>query len=1082
MLGLGLGVAIAPGIRVHAQIVPDGSLGSEGSVTTPMETGVQIDGGALRGDNLFHSFQEFSVPTNSEAFFNNPDVANIFSRVTGGSISDIDGLLRANGTANLFLLNPNGIVFGPNARLDIGGSFVASTANSLVFENGLEFSASDSGDTAPLLSVNVPLGVQFNGNPGSLEATGATLNVSEGESMALVGGEISLDDVEMNAPAGRIDLVGVGEAGQVRFEVGDADSGFPSGGFGVPADLNRASVLLRNGTALNVVASQGGDIKIQASEIELWDSFLDAGIAEGFGNPDGQSGNIGLDAHGRISIANGGILNLVRRDSFGHSGNITLIANDIEVRDGAQLTSSTFGQGNSGSVRLNAVHSIIISGANPLGLVSGVFSRVSETAEGQGGDVRLVANHIAVREGATLDTTTFGAGDAGLVRVEAGETIIISNADAFSAVEETGQGNAGAVSLIANQVEIRDGAQLTSSTFGQGHGGSVRVEATDQIVFSGVNPEGFMSAALSRVAQGAQGDGGRIDLVANRIIIEDGARLDASSFGDGNAGGVTVEGHEMVIFRNADAFSQVEASGRGNAGGLSLIGQTIELQEQSVVSSNLFGEGNAGPVTLEAGDSILISDSEVISGVAPTGRGNAGGIEIAAERVMLRNGAQLNSSTLGQGDAGTVRVEANESILLLGANVGQLTTGVVSLVGEAARGNAGGISLMANRVDIRDGAFVSLSTAGEGNAGTATVTGQESVRLSDSFVLSNVTETGRGNAGGVRVTGRQINLQDGAILSSSTFGEGDAGSVRVEGRDHIVLSNSAVFSQVIDQAEGNAGGVRLNARQIDLQDGAVLSSSHTGQSNSNNFAAGDLMVRADSLRLVDGSAVTVDTLGQGGNLQLNTNTTILRGGSNLQTNAQGEFPGGNIVIDTGALVALENSNITANALNASGGQVIINAQEIFGTEFRDQPTLESDITATSALGPEFSGVVELNTPDIDTAAGLVDLSAAPIDVASILNTDPCTSGRDSEFYVTGRGGLPPNPEGTLVNDVTWVDLRSLNLSRSQGRSVPRDERVELVEAEGWHMNHEGEVILSSSNGDVVPTIPERRANSCSLLP
>ena len=159
-----LGVGIS-GIAI-AQVVPDNTLGAESSVVTPNVNiegiqGDRIDNGAIRGTNLFHSFEQFNIGTGRGAYFANPTgIANIFSRVTGANSSEILGRLGVLGNANLFLINPQGIVFGSGASLDVQGSFLATTGDAVKLGNGGLFSATQP-EASNLLTVS-PSAILFN--------------------------------------------------------------------------------------------------------------------------------------------------------------------------------------------------------------------------------------------------------------------------------------------------------------------------------------------------------------------------------------------------------------------------------------------------------------------------------------------------------------------------------------------------------------------------------------------------------------------------------------------------------------------------------------------------------------------------------------------------------------------------------------------------------------------------------------------------------------------------------------------------------------------------------------------------------
>src|SRR5919202_1910543 len=221
---------LTPLTPATGQIAPDSTQGAERSVVTPNGNvrglpASLIEGGATRGENLFHSFSDFNVGEGLRVYFANPvGIENILTRVTGNTLSNILGTLGVDGGANLFLLNPNGIVFGANARLDIAGSFVASTANSVVFENGFAFSAKNP-KTPPLLTINVPLGLQYGSNPSGAITNLGNLAVGSRQTFSLSGGTVTSNG-SLTAPGGTVQVLGdrIGLLHNAQMEV-SSDTG-----------------------------------------------------------------------------------------------------------------------------------------------------------------------------------------------------------------------------------------------------------------------------------------------------------------------------------------------------------------------------------------------------------------------------------------------------------------------------------------------------------------------------------------------------------------------------------------------------------------------------------------------------------------------------------------------------------------------------------------------------------------------------------------------------------------------------------------------------------------------------------------
>jgi filamentous hemagglutinin family protein len=278
-LAFGIGGAVA-GIsdRTLAQITPDATLGTENSIVTPNVNigglpADRIDGGAVRGANLFHSFSDFNVGEGLRVYFGNPaGIENILSRVTGNNVSNILGTLGVDGAANLFLLNPNGIIFGPNAQLDIAGSFVASTANSVVFGNGIEFSATNP-QAPPLLTISVPLGLQYGTQPPqAIENAG---NLTVGQNLLLSAGTVTSTG-QLSAPVGQVAVAGV--SGDVRVQDVTAQTAtlFASGNLileesklqttGNLSLLAEDTVRVRDSVEKPFLAQAGGNLYIQGNQ------------------------------------------------------------------------------------------------------------------------------------------------------------------------------------------------------------------------------------------------------------------------------------------------------------------------------------------------------------------------------------------------------------------------------------------------------------------------------------------------------------------------------------------------------------------------------------------------------------------------------------------------------------------------------------------------------------------------------------------------------------------------------------------------------------------------------------------------
>ena len=689
---------------VSAQVTSDGTVNTQ--VTTDGNVD-EITGGETRGDNLFHSFQDFSVPTNNEAFFNNAnDIANIFSRVTGGNISNIDGLIRANGSANLFLINPAGILFGENASLDIGGSFYGSTADSILFEEG-EYSATDL-NSPPLLTINAPIGLNLRDNPAEIinrsvvqnnaEVT-VGLEVSPGNNLTLVGGEINLEGGSLTATGGRIELGGLSQAGTIALN--------DDGSLNFPTDVARADVTLSNAALVGVRGTGRGDVAINVRNLkleagELGGSVIGTRISEDSTEPEAQAGNITINATDNVTVDRSLIVNRVDSGAVGDGGDVTITTDTLSLTNGGRAAALTVGRGNAGSIEIAANDSITIDGADSQRNPSSVGSQVASEAVSSGGDVTIITDTLSLTNGGTVNASTLGQGSAGSVEIIATDSIVVDGADSqenpsgvASQVAPEAVGSGGDITVTTDTLSITNGGRVDAGTLGQGNAGSVEITATDNIAIDGEGSQGNSSFVGSQVAPEAVGSGGDVTITTDTLSVTNGGAVSASTGGRGNGGSIEITADDNIAIDgegsqgNLSSVSSVVApEAEGDGGDVTIITDALSLTDRGGVGVGAAGQGNAGSVNIEA-DSISLDGDAGISSASSSGSGGIVNLSVAST-LTLNNDSSISARAFEEADGGNLSIDAEFIVAF--------ADGSNDIIAAAEQGQGGNITINAESV------------------------------------------------------------------------------------------------------------------------------------------------------------------------------------------------------------------------------------------------------------------------------------------------------------------------------------------------------------------------------------------------
>ena len=633
---------------VRAQVTPDGSIPS---IVMPQGNTILIEGGSEAGSNLFHSFAEFSVPANMEAFFNNgANVENIITRVTGDNISNIEGLIRANGAANLFLLNPNGIFFGDSARLALGGSLLASTAESLQFGDGLEFSANAGTSGEPLLSVNVPIGLQFGSNPGSIEIRGtfedtfeiprilsagnndpsfisitnslsrpANLTVAPGRTLALAGGEITVEGAQISAPGGRITLGSVGPDSSVGIA--------PAGDLTYDGVSTFGDINLDSSATLNASGDGGGRLQLRGRHISLTDDAV--AIANNLGDRTNSFTGIDIVAEELTlqeeailsSLALGNFANGPSQDgsiSFGSgsSGDATIQVGTLTLDDRSVVATVSLGTGNAGGIAISATDAISITNG----------SSISTSSAGTGGPIDIETRRLTLGDTGQIATATVGFGPGGNLNIRASESIVLNPGPPVVSANQAGAlllnglfsstfgaGNAGNIVIATDRLSI-SGAVISSATEGEGEAGTITIRA-NSLEAIGSSAQGVEMTAITSDGS-ASGSAGSVALTIDEVTVGNGARLLVSNSGSGDAGSLSVTANNL----NLEDGGEIAASTvSGTGGSLVLTANTLTLRRGARIATDA-GSTDGGNITINTDVLAALGNSDITAN-AETGFG-----------------------------------------------------------------------------------------------------------------------------------------------------------------------------------------------------------------------------------------------------------------------------------------------------------------------------------------------------------------------------------------------------------------------------------------------------------------------------
>jgi large exoprotein involved in heme utilization and adhesion len=664
---------------------------------------------------------------------------------------------------------------------------------------------------------------------------------------------------------------------------------------------------------------------------------------------------------------------------------------------GGTLASGTIDTGQGGAIVVRAHDEIAISG---VGASNSLPSRLQAfSGLGRTGDIRVSAPSV-VLEGGTIVTQASRAG--GAITIQDVGQLRVTNKGSIQSFALSG-GQAGAVTVTATDtVAMTSGGSISSLAAPGGKSGPTVVKAAALLIDGG-----SLGAFALPDSEAAAGD---VTVEVATLSLTSGGQIVSGTAGAGAGGTITISASTSIAIsgRGSQDFpSSISSStiGSGNAGRVLVSTPSLTIDGGQIFTDALQGTGSAGEVVLkEVGTLTLTNGAQVTSEAFPESTGNAGNITLEVGTVTLTGGSTLSTTTGGPGQGGTLMIKARDTVSISGARDTLVAASTLS-------SGAGGQIVITAPVLRMDGGTITALTG-----------------------IPDSGEKTMGAAGDVSVVVDRLSLAGKALIDSRTTSDGQGGSVQVTVRESAVLTGGSGLTTV-SRGSGVGGNVTLQAQTLTLSDGATISAESTSTGNAGNLT----IATQDSVVSTTGSVVTRASQADGGNMQITAPTLFRLRDSAITAEVRGGATtvGGNVTINAQDAV-LQNSQIVANAFAGTGGNISIQAQQVFLADPASQ------VSASSALG--INGQVNIQAPVTSISGAVAPLSQAfarPTELLRNRCAEQVRSGTTSRLVLAGRDGVPWEPGSLLPSILEPMEQRS-PVPNEQAQRESESESVEVV--------------------------------------